>query len=261
MDDLGVIGRVASLHIHLDIPHVAGMTQVQKIHVDKGKGIVGNKRYYGKINADGNPKKNHVSIIEREQLDIHCRDLERQNKNLDGSINLRPGDAKSNIETNGVKLLDLHGELVQIGKTAILHFYKRRTPCYQMNEIPDVPSGLEKLMKGNKRDGIKQGAIAEVIESGDIYVGDTIRLYNADGPPNEPINIYVEQKKHREEFKDKPLAVQQVVPEALPPDRNLLNDKLFPTLGVLPSVSVKDISKQAGSKKTKSSWGKFSAFI
>ncbi len=152
------IGRVASLHLHPE-KSGGGMTTVDVIEVVVQKGIEGNGRYFGRINAKtGQPGKRQVSLMEREQIAEHAAALD-----LSG---IPPGVVRSNIETSGIDLISLLGRQVQVGN-ALLIFYEARTPCEKMDRICQ---GLRALMEDRK-----QGVLAQVVRGGSIRVGDAIR--------------------------------------------------------------------------------------
>jgi MOSC domain-containing protein YiiM len=151
------IGRVASLHLHPEIPGAPFRT-VESIRVVEAKGIEGNPRYFGRRNREGQPSKRQVTLIEREQIAEHAAAL---NRNA-----IAPGLVRSNIETLGIDLVALLGMQVQIGE-AVLSLYAPRDPCEKMNA---VCQGLRERMLNNR-----QGVLAQVIKSGAIRVGDEIR--------------------------------------------------------------------------------------
>lgn len=173
MNSLGNIGKIASLHLHSDEKNIKLRNSAEpfKLHVMKnvstmkliaGKGILNNTRYFNTINKiTGNPNINHVSLIEREQISDH-RDR------LNMSEQIVPGMVRSNIETTDINLTALIDHYVSIGETAVVRFYRARSPCWKMDIIKD---GLQKSMKCNQ-----QGVIAEIIISGDIKIGDIIKL-------------------------------------------------------------------------------------
>src|SRR5438067_1312206 len=151
-------GRVASLHIHSSEPE-APMLAVGQITLVEGKGIVGDVRYFDRKNREGKPRKRQVTLIEREQIGEHAAVL--------GLPGIAPGKVRSNIETDGISLTDCIGKQLQIGE-AVLLIYEPRTPCAQMDA---VAPGLRELMKNNR-----QGVLAQVIRSGTVRLGDSIRL-------------------------------------------------------------------------------------
>ena len=154
----GVLGRVASLHLH---PGVRGepLSAVECIQVEAGKGILGNPRYYARRSRSGGFSRRQVSLIEREQIAAHAA--------VFGLQKIAPGVIRSNIETTGVNLCEWIGAEMRIGEAA-LYFYEARTPCEKMDAIC---IGLRAAME-NKR----QGVLAQVIQSGKIEVGDEISL-------------------------------------------------------------------------------------
>ena len=134
------------------------MQAVAALTLQADNGIVEDRRYYARTNRSGQPRKRQVSVIEREQLAEHAALL--------GLKSIAPGQARSNIETTGINLQLLVGREVQIGE-AVVFFYEPRTPCEKMDAIC---AGLRKLME----DG-RQGVMAQVVKSGAVRVGDTIR--------------------------------------------------------------------------------------
>lgn len=153
-----IVGRVASLHIHPS-ERSAPMTRAVSIEVVEGKGIVGNLRYFDRRSQrTGQPSKRQISLIEREQLAEHAAAL--------GLEKIAPGAVRANIETEGVELISLIGQEIEVG-SAVLLITEARTPCAKMDAI--CP-GLRALMSLNR-----QGVLAKVIRSGRIQAGDPIR--------------------------------------------------------------------------------------
>jgi len=151
-------GRVASIHIH---PEKSGaeMLSVEQIEVQAEKGIVQEKRYFGRRASNGQASKRQVTLIEREQIAEHAATLK--------CPAFPPGAVRSNIETDGINLVQLKGKTLQIGN-AQLRVCEPRDPCEKMDRL--MP-GLRALME----DG-RQGVLAQVLSSGTIRVGDEIRL-------------------------------------------------------------------------------------
>jgi MOSC domain-containing protein YiiM len=155
-------GRVASLHLH---PREPGepLTPVQSIEAIAAKGISGEPRYFGRMSRDsGKPSRRQLSLIEREQIAEHAAAL--------GLQKIAPGAVRSNIETEGIDLVSLVGNEIEIGEAVIL-LYAPRDPCAKMDAICQ---GLRELMTNNR-----QGVMAEVVRSGKIRVGDMIRVRKA----------------------------------------------------------------------------------
>ena len=155
-------GRVASLHLH-PIEPGEPLTSVPAVGVVEGKGIQGEPRYFGRISRHtGKPTLRQVSLIEREQIAEHATAL--------GLMTIPPGAVRANIETEGIDLVVLKGQEVEIGG-AILLLYEPRDPCSRMDAICQ---GLRELMMNDR-----QGMMAEVVRSGTIKVGDTIIVRKA----------------------------------------------------------------------------------
>jgi MOSC domain-containing protein YiiM len=130
------------------------------IEVVAGKGIVGEPRYFGRVSrSSGEPSRRQVSLIEREQIAEHAAAL--------GLQKIVPGVVRSNVETEGVNLIELIGREVRIGNS-ILRLTIPRDPCSKMDTIC---TGLKDLMANNR-----QGVLAMVMRSGKIRVGDTIEV-------------------------------------------------------------------------------------
>jgi MOSC domain-containing protein YiiM len=155
----GLVGRVASLHLHPQEPG-AVMHNVQEVDVIESNGILTEPRYFGRKSRDtGEPSKRQITLIEREQIAEHAASL--------GLESIAPGAVRSNIETTGIDLVSLIGKEVEIGE-AILLLYGPRDPCAKMDAICQ---GLRELMMNNK-----QGVLAQVVRSGKIRIGDRISV-------------------------------------------------------------------------------------
>lgn len=114
------VARVVSLHLH---PPESGasLQAVNEIEVIMGKGILGEPRYFGKISRrTGGPSRRQVSLIEREQIAEHATTL--------GLQSIPPGVVRSNIETEGIDLIQHIGKEIKIGE-AVLFLYEGRTPA------------------------------------------------------------------------------------------------------------------------------------
>lgn len=154
-DSSVLLGRIASLHLH---PQVSGepLSSVNQILVVEGKGILDEPRFFAKNGRDGKPSKRQITLMEREQIDQHA---------VAFGIEISPGRVRSNIETTGVRLVELVDRKVQIGD-AVLHIYEARTGCSKMDAICN---GLREASGGGKL-----GVLAQVVKSGNIRVGDEI---------------------------------------------------------------------------------------
>lgn len=152
------IGRVSSLHLHPEQPGTP-MQNVTAFEAVAQTGIRAEPRYFGRRSSStGQPSLRQVSLMEREQIARHAQAL---------GFQILPGAVRANIETEGVDLVGLLGKRLQVGE-AILLLYEARTPCAKMDA---VCQGLRALMQQNR-----QGVLAQVVQSGNITEGDTIRL-------------------------------------------------------------------------------------
>ena len=153
------LGHVASLHLH---PAESGapLQSVQSVEVLEGKGIAGDSRFFGRMShSTGQPSRRQVTLIEREQIAEHATAL--------GLPTITPGAVRSNIETTGINLIALLGHELEIGE-AVLRLYEPRDPCAKMDAICQ---GLRARMMDQR-----QGVLAEVVRTGTVRVGDTIKV-------------------------------------------------------------------------------------
>ena len=153
------LGHVASLHLH---PTESGapLQSVESVEVLEGKGIAGDSRFFGRMShSTGQPSRRQVTLIEREQIAEHATAL--------GLPTITPGAVRSNIETTGINLIALLGHELEIGE-AVLRLYEPRDPCPKMDAICQ---GLRARMMDQR-----QGVLAEVVRTGTVRVGDTIRV-------------------------------------------------------------------------------------
>lgn len=82
-------------------------------------------------------------------------------------LGIQVGDVKENITTQGIDLMNLHpGIRLQVGASE-LEIIKVCEPCSRMDEIR---SGLREELEGQR------GMLARVSRSGEIKVGDAIRV-------------------------------------------------------------------------------------
>ena len=161
------------MHLHPLEPGTP-LQNVDAIEVVIGKGICGDTRYFERRNhTTGEPSRRHISLIEREQVAEHAAALDLEK--------IHPGAVRANIETSGINLVALVGKHIEIGE-ALLHFYEPRTGCKKMDA---VCMGLRELT-GNNRLGV----MAEIVRSGKIRVGDSIRpIQAASGSATGPLAL------------------------------------------------------------------------
>jgi MOSC domain-containing protein YiiM len=112
------------------------------------KGIAGNANRGG---------RRQVTIIAQERWDELMRDL---------GARLPPSARRANLMVSGVSLQDSRGRILRVGSTRLLINGETR-PCEQMEA---AHAGLQALM----RDRWGGGAFAEVVDGGEISVGDPV---------------------------------------------------------------------------------------
>lgn len=113
-----------------------------------GKGMVGNANQGG---------KRQVTIIEEEIWQNLMKDLK---------ANLDPNSRRANLMVSGISLVKTSNQILKIGNCR-LRILGETKPCERMDE---AFSGLRQAMKANWGGG----AFAEVLEDGEIFVGDQV---------------------------------------------------------------------------------------
>lgn len=113
-----------------------------------GNGIRGNANQAG---------RRQVTIIERELWETMMTEL---------GASISPSRRRANLMVSGVSLVGMRGRVLRIGESRIRIFSETK-PCYQME---DALPGLEAAMRPNWRGG----AFGEVLDDGEIRVGDVV---------------------------------------------------------------------------------------
>jgi len=113
-------------------------------------GLVGNANQGG---------KRQVTIIEQEQWE---RVMALMGADLD------PAARRANLMVSGINLAETRGKTLQIGNCRI-RIYGETKPC---RHLDDALPGLQDAMRGSRWEG---GAFGEVLDDGQIAVGDQVR--------------------------------------------------------------------------------------
>ncbi|HKI04298.1 MAG TPA: MOSC domain-containing protein [Thermoanaerobaculia bacterium] len=113
-----------------------------------GQGILGNANKGG---------RRQVILLEEEAWGDAVAEL---------GVDLDPTTRRANLLVAGIRLEGTRGRTLRIGPTR-LRIFMECTPCYQMDQ---AHPGLKEALRPHWRGG----ACAEVIEGGEIRVGDEI---------------------------------------------------------------------------------------
>jgi MOSC domain-containing protein YiiM len=146
------VGRLDAIWIKR--AHRGPMDGVDEAMLVADRGIVGN--------ADQG-RRRQVTIIERELWD-------RQMAAMDASID--PSSRRANLMVSGVSLLDSRDRVLRIGACRIRIRGETR-PCERMDEaLPGLRDEMSVPWGG--------GAFGEVLDDGEIRVGDAVEFVEAD---------------------------------------------------------------------------------
>lgn len=154
--------------------HGLGKTRRMSVRLIEGMGVEGDAHYGAKVQHRSRKRQNPELVNLRQVHLIHAELLAELDS---GGFNISPGDLGENILTQGVDLLALpNGTILSFADGARIAVTGLRNPCVQlerhskglMNAVLDRdPSG------GLVR---KCGVMAVVIESGEVCVGDPIKI-------------------------------------------------------------------------------------
>ena len=130
---------------------------LESVHVSIEAGLAGDFR--GAVKP-GRSAKRQVSLIERADWDAAMAEL-----GVDHHWSVR----RANLLVEGLDLPQRPGALLRIGESVVLEIMIECDPCSRMEEIePGLKAALTPDWRG--------GALARVIEGGDIRLGDSIRV-------------------------------------------------------------------------------------
>ena len=125
------------------------MDAVRDASLVAGRGLVGNADQGG---------RRQVTLLEAEAWEAMMAEL---------SAALPPVARRANLLVRGVALARTRGRVLRVGGCR-LRVFTEVTPCRRMEE---ALAGLQTAMRPNWRGGVA----AEVVEGGDVAVGDPVR--------------------------------------------------------------------------------------
>ncbi len=154
------------LHIHIAPAASFEMEELEEAKLIAGKGIEGDRYYFGTGTYSPKPDAREVTLIEMEVLEA----LERGDPPFPGpKVILKPVDHRRNLTTLGVPLGHLVGKRFRVGET-VLRGGRLNFPCKYMEELLGLPVYTPLLNRSGLNCWIETG--------GTIRKGDSISLLN-----------------------------------------------------------------------------------
>ena len=132
------------------------INEVNSIDVIKNQGVVGDRHF-----KEFNDPYNQLSLIESENIDYY---------NIKYGLNIPYVDFRRNIITKGIKLNDLVGKKILVGKVQLEGIDLCR-PCRHLSEV----LGHENIIKEFLRKG---GIRCQILTTSSIKISDKISLVN-----------------------------------------------------------------------------------
>ena len=126
--------------------------ETEKVKVVKGKGVVNDRHF-----KNANDPKNHITLIESENIDYY----NRKYKTKIPYLNFR-----RNLVTQNLSLNNLIGKKIRIRDVIIVGIDLCR-PCKHLQEILKQNNIIKEFL-------LKGGLRCQVLTSGEIYKDDTI---------------------------------------------------------------------------------------
>ena len=132
----------------------AKIQEVESVEAITGKGLVNDRKF-----KEDNNKKSQLTLIEIENINFY--------NGISGS-NLAPLEFRRNIITQGIKLNELNGKDFFIGNIKVKAHDLCR-PCKYLENLLKKNNIIKELI-------LKSGLRCEILTSGEISVGDIIRV-------------------------------------------------------------------------------------
>jgi len=130
--------------------------EVNSIDVLANQGILGDRHF-----QEFNDPFNQLSMIESENIDYY---------NNKYGLNIPYVDFRRNIVTKGIKLNNLVGKKLQIGKVKLEGIDLCR-PCKHLSEVLNQDNIIKEFLR-------KGGLRCQILSSSSIEVGDKIKVLN-----------------------------------------------------------------------------------
>lgn len=154
--------------------HTMSKPKVSSIHLIKGLGVEGD--------AHQGVTVKHRSRVARDPTQPNLRQVHLIHSELHDELRAKgfaiaEGQMGENITTRGVDLLALpKNTKIYLGESAVVEVTGLRNPCLQLDGIQQglMAAVLDKDAKGNLIR--KAGIMAVVLEGGDVFPNDTIRV-------------------------------------------------------------------------------------
>ena len=127
---------------------------VNKIKALKGKGLLHDRKF-----RENNDKTSQITLIEIENIN-HFNNISK--------TNISPLDFRRNIVTENIRLNDLIGKEFFVGKIK-LKAHDLCRPCKYLQEKLKQNNFIKEFLR-------KGGLRCEILNNGDINVGDTIKI-------------------------------------------------------------------------------------
>ena len=128
--------------------------EVNSIDVLANQGILGDRHF-----QEFNDPFNQLSMIEAENIDYY---------NSKYGLNISYVDFRRNIVTKGIKLNNLVGKKLQIGKVKLEGIDLCR-PCKHLSEVLNQDNIIKEFLRGG-------GLRCQILSSSTIEVGDKIKV-------------------------------------------------------------------------------------